>query len=191
MLSLPISDAHARCLGPTMEDSKMIRACYCLILLCAISNAPVYAGDNTDLIHSYELVPADPAPNMPFELHIVYENGLLIDDDQTSVTIDGSDIAVAVGFVFNICPPLQPCPPELVGKIAIPGLPSGTYHMRIVDSDGAPPFDASIDFVVGPVPPAPIPTISQYTMTILVLLILAAGVTSILSLCRGNRREMP
>ncbi len=158
-----------------MKVGRMIRALCCMVLLCAISSGTVHAGDNTDLIHSYELVPANPAPNMPFELHVVYENGLLIDDDQTSVTIDGSDIAVAVGFVFNICPPLQPCPPELTGEIAIPGLPSGTYHMHIVDSDGNPPFDASIDFTVGNPPAAAIPTLGHAKMAILALLLVLAG----------------
>lgn len=146
-----------------------------MILIYAILGTPVHAGANSDLIHSYELVPANPAPNTPFELRIVYDNALLIDGNDTSVTIDGSDVVVAVGFIFNICPPLQPCPPELTGEIPIPGLPTGSYHMHIMDSDGTPPFDASIDFIVGSAPPAAIPTLSESMMAMLFLLLVVGG----------------
>jgi hypothetical protein len=146
-----------------------------LVLLCAISSATVHAGGNTGPILSYELVPADPAPNTPFELRIVYQSLLFLDGNDISVAIDGNTIAVTLGFFFNTCPPLHPCPPELTGDITIPGLPSGAYHMHIVDSDGVPPFDESIDFVVGNPSATAIPTLDPTKMAILALLLILAG----------------
>lgn len=171
-----------------MKVGKMIRACCCMVLLCAMSSAAVHAGSNTDLIHSYELVPANPAPNTPFELRVIHDNSLALDSNDTTVVVDGNDIDVTAGFIFGSCPPLMPCPPELESVVPIPALPSGAYHMHIVDSDGTPPFDASINFVVGPSLPAAIPTLSHAKMAILALLLVLAGAVAARSTRRTIRR---
>jgi len=146
-----------------------------MVLLCAILSGTVHAGEIGDVIHGYRLVPANPAPNTPFELRVVHDNSLALDSNDTTVVIDGNDIDVTAGFIFGSCPPLMPCPPELESVIPIPALPSGAYHMHIVDSDGNPPFDASIDFTVGNPPAAAIPTLGHAKMAILALLLVLAG----------------
>jgi hypothetical protein len=173
-----------------MKVGKMIRACGCAVLLCAISSATLYAGEIGDVIHSYSyrLVPANPAPNAPFELRVVHDNSLALDSNDTTVVVDDNDIDVTAGFIFGSCPPLMPCPPELESTIPIPALPSGAYHMRIVDSDGSPPFDASIDFVVGNPPATAIPTLDPAKMAIFALLLILAGVVAARSTRRTIRR---
>src|SRR5690606_30701247 len=121
--------------GTAMKVGRMIRALCCMVLLCAILSGTVHAGEIGDVIHGYRLVPANPAPNTPFELRVVHDNSLALDSNDTTVVIDGNDIDVTAGFIFGSCPPLMPCPPELESVIPIPALPSGAYHMHIVDSD--------------------------------------------------------
>lgn len=148
-----------------------------VVAVCAVSSAAAQGGDTAGLIHSYELIPANPAPNTPFELNIVHDGELLLDSSDTTVVIDGNRVEVVLDFFYVICPPLIPCEP-LHAHVAIPGLPSGAYHMHFVDSDGDPPFDASIDFVVGGVSATSVPMLSAVMKWGLGLLLMLFGIVA-------------
>lgn len=172
-----------------MKIGRMILTCCCMVLLCASSSAAVHAGGNTDLIRSYELVPANPQPDTPFALRFVYNSaGLVLDSNATSVMVDGDEIIVTVGFLFASCVPLMPCPPESTADIPITGLPEGAYRLHILDDDGSPPLDASLSFAVGNPPAATIPTLDHAKMAILALLLVVAGAVAACSTRRTIRR---
>lgn len=159
--------------GTAMKVGRMIRALCCMVLLCAISSGTVHAGDNTNGIYSYELIPAKPAPGEPFTLHIWHSDELALDRSETSIHVAGGEITITLGFFLAGCPPLLFC--DIESTVPIDGLPEGAYRLHMLDDDGSPPFDAFLDFTVGNPPAAAIPTLGHAKMAILALLLVLAG----------------
>lgn len=147
-----------------------------MLAIFLLGSASAWSGENSDLIYTYEVVPANPAPNTPFALRLTYDDGaLVIDSNATHVSIDGNEINVTVGFLLGYCPPIILCPPHPEANLPIPGLPTGLYRMHIVDDDGSPPFDASINFAIGNPPAVAAPTLSLMTKGILLFMFSIAG----------------